>query len=257
MYIILASYLVLKILRFPLINYANSTRRSLINRLVSVVSLLILVPSIMTFNGVLNKSQFDSQANEFLENELIGLPNYDFLKNTAQRIYNDGNSSIIINTYGQKPLTQETINFLNNKIKNYSELKNAKLEFIQNDSSLSNPNKFINELRKRDSLELVSKTNEINKLNQKLNDLESLSREKLIFKSLAKEIKIIYPDLNEFEVFETIKTDFNKIDTVLVFNLRWNKELENEEKLKLNENVRNWLKFQLENDVFEIRSNTN
>ena len=94
-------------------------------------------------------------------------------------------------------------------------------------------------------------------MNQKLNDLESLSKEKLIFNSLAKEIKIIYPDLNEFEVFETIKTDFNEIDTVLVFNLRWNKELENEEKLKLNENVRNWLKFQLDNDVFEIRSNTN
>ena len=94
-------------------------------------------------------------------------------------------------------------------------------------------------------------------MNQKLNDLESLSREKIIFNSLAKEIKIIYPDLNEFEVFETIKTDFNEIDTVLVFNLRWNKELESEEKLKLNENVRNWLKFQLDNDVFEIRSNTN
>ena len=57
--------------------------------------------------------------------------------------------------------------------------------------------------------------------------------------------------------FETIKTDFNEIDTVLVINLRWNKELENEEKLKLNDNVRNWLKFQLDNDVFEIRSNTN
>ena len=257
MYIIVASYLVLKILRFPLINYANSTRRSFINRLVSIVSLIILVPSIITFNGVLNKSQFDSQASDFLENELIGIPNYEFLKNTALYNYNDGNSSIIINTYGQKPLSLETINFLNKKIQNYGELKNTKLEFIQNDNSLSNSNKFINELRKRDSLELVSKNNEINKLNQKLNDLESLSREKLIFNSLAKEIKIIYPDLYEFEVFETIKTDFNQIDTVLVFNLRWNKELENEEKLKLNENVKNWLKFQLENDVFEIRSNTN
>ena len=257
MYIIVASYLVLKILRFPLINYANSTRRSFINRLVSIVSLIILVPSIITFNGVLNKSQFDSQASDFLENELIGIPNYEFLKNTALYNYNDGNSSIIINTYGQKPLSLETINFLSKKIQNYGKLKNTKLEFIQNDNSLSNSNKFINELRKRDSLELVSKNNEINKLNQKLNDLESLSREKLIFNSLAKEIKIIYPDLNEFEVFETIKTDFNQIDTVLVFNLRWNKELENEEKLKLNENVKNWLKFQLENDVFEIRSNTN
>ncbi len=255
MYIIVASYLVLKLLRFPLINYANSTRRSFINRLVSVLSLVILIPSIITFNGVLNKSQFESQASKFLENELIGIPNYEFLKNTSLSNYNNGNSSIIINTYGQKPLSQETINFLNKKIQNYSELKNTKLEFIQNDSSLSNSDKFINELRKRDSIELISKIDEINKLNQKLVDLESLSREKLIFNSLAKEIKIIYPDLNEFEVFETIKTDFNAIDTVLVFNLKWANELENVEKLKLNENVRNWLKFQLDDDVFEIRSN--
>ena len=257
MYIILASYLVLKVLRFPLINYANSRRRSFISRLVSIVSLVILIPSIITFNEVLNESQFDSEAKLFLENELIGIPNYEFLKNTAQVKYNDDDvSSIVINTYGQKPLNQETINFLNNKLQKYSELRNAKLEFIQNDISLPNSNKFVNELRKRDSMELVSKNNEISKLNQKLNDLESLSKEKLIFESLAKEIKIIYPDLNQFEVFETIKTDFNRIDTVLVFNLRWNDELENQEKLKLNKNVRSWLKFQLESDVFEIRSNS-
>jgi len=257
MYIILASYLVLKVLRFPLINYANSRRRNFINRLVIIVSLVILIPSVVTFNGVLNESQFDSQAKEFLENELIGIPNYEFLKNTAQFKYNSDNvSSIVINTYGQKPLSQETINFLNKKLQKYNELKNAKLEFIQNDISLPNSNKFVNELRKRDSMELISKNNEINKLNQKLNALESLSKEKLIFESLAKEIKIIYPDLNQFEVFETIKTDFNQIDTVLVFNLRWNDELENQEKLKLNENVRSWLKFQLESDVFEIRSNS-
>ena len=255
MYIILASYLVLKFLRFPLINYANSTRRSYINRLVGIVSLVILVPSFITFLGVLNKSKFDSQANEFLENELVGISNYEFLKETAQFNYNKEKSSIIINTYGQKPLTQETINFLNNKIQSYSELINTELEFIQNDSGLSNSNKFINELRKRDSVDLISKTNEINKLNQRLNDLESLSREKLIFNSLANEIKIIYPDLNEFEVFETIKTDFNAIDTVLVFNLRWNEELQNDVKLKLNKNVKSWLKFQLESDGFEIRSN--
>ena len=247
--------MVLKFLRFPLINYANSTRRSYINRIVVIVSLVILIPSIFTFIGVVNKSQFDSQAKEFLENELIGIDNYEFLKNTAELKYNDENSIIIINTYGQKPLSQETINFLNNKIQNYKALKNTKIEFIQDDNDLSNSNKFINELRKRDSLELVSKTNEIDKLNEKLNNLESLSKEKLIFNSLANEIKIIYPDLNEFEVFETIKTDFNAIDTVLVFNLKWNEELQNDVKLKLNKNVRNWLKFQLESDGFEIRSN--
>ena len=254
-YIILATYIVLKILRFPLINYANSTRRNFINRIVTGISILILIPAIFKFLDVVNESKFISQSKDFLENELVGIPNYEFLKNTAKSNYNGGNSSITINTYGQKPLNQETINFLNNKIQNYSALKETKINFIQDENSLSNSNKFINELRKRDSIELISKIDEINKLNQKLDDLESLSREKLIFNSLAQEIKIIYPDLNEFEVFETIKTDFNAIDTVLVFNLKWANELENVEKLKLNENVRNWLKFQLEDDVFEIRSN--
>ena len=254
-YIILATYIVLKILRFPLINYANSTRRNFINRIVTGISILILIPAILKFLDVVDESKFISQSKDFLENELVGIPNYEFLKNTAKSNYNGGNSSITINTYGQKPLNQETINFLNNKIQNYSALKETKINFIQDENSLSNSNKFINELRKRDSIELISKIDEINKLNQKLDDLESLSREKLIFNSLAKEIKIIYPDLNEFEVFETIKTDFNAIDTVLVFNLKWANELENVEKLKLNENVRNWLKFQLEDDVFEIRSN--
>ena len=254
-YIILATYIVLKILRFPLINYANSTRRNFINRIVTGISILILIPAILKFLDVVDESKFISQSKDFLENELVGIPNYEFLKNTAKSNYNGGNSSITINTYGQKPLNQETINFLNNKIQNYSALKETKINFIQDENSLSNSNKFINELRKRDSIELISKIDEINKLNQKLDDLESLSREKLIFNSLAKEIKIIYPDLNEFEVFETIKTDFNAIDTVLVFNLKWANELENVEKLKLNENVRNWLKFQLDDDVFEIRSN--
>ena len=255
-YIIIATYIVLKFLRFPLVNYANSSRRTFINRIVTVISFLILIPAVIKFFEVMDESKFNSQSKDFLNNELVGLPNFEYLVKRAEINYNDGDSKISINTFGQKPLNQETISFLSKKIKNYSSLENTILEFNQEKSNSTNSNEFIKELRFRDSLELVSKSNEINKLNQKLNDLESLSREKLIFNSLAKEIKIIYPDLYEFEVFETIKTDFNEIDTVLVFNLKWNKELENEEKLKLNENVRNWLKFQLENDIFEIRSNT-
>ena len=255
-YIIIATYIVLKILRFPLVNYANSSRRTFINRIVTIISILILIPAVIKFNDVINESSFNSQSKDFLNNELVGLPNFEYLVRRAEIDYNDGDSKISINTFGQKPLNEEIISFLNIKIKNYSSLENTILEFNQEKSNSTNSNEFIKELRFRDSLELVSRSNEINKLNQKLNDLESLSKEKLIFESLAKEIKIIYPDLNQFEVFETIKTDFNQIDTVLVFNLRWNDELENQEKLKLNENVRSWLKFQLESDVFEIRSNT-
>ena len=45
------------------------------------------------------------------------------------------------------------------------------------------------------------------------------------------------------------------ITSFLNFNLIWNEELQNDEKMKFNKNVRSWLTFQLESDGFEIRSN--
>ena len=257
MYIIVATYFVLKILRFPLINYANSTRRSFINKTVSFASLLILIYPIFTFTKVVNESRFDSQSDNFLKNELVGLPNYDLLLERSSANYNDGDSKITINTYGQKPLSDETISFLNKKKDTYSKLINATLEFVQDKNNLINSNEFVKELRYRDSIELISKTNEINKLNKRLSELEKLSREKLIFNSLSKEVKIIYPSLKQFEVFETIKTDFNSVDTILVFSLKWDEKLNIDEKIKLNKNIQGWLEFQLDDDVFEIRSNIN
>ena len=257
MYIIVATYFVLKILRFPLINYANSTRRSFINKTVSFASLLILIYPIFTFTKVVNESRFDSQSDNFLKNELVGLPNYDLLIERSIFNYNDGDSKITINSYGQKPLSDETISFLNKKKDTYSKLINATLEFVQDKNNLINSNEFVKELRYRDSIELISKTNEINKLNKRLSDLENLSREKLIFNSLSKEVKIIYPSLKQFEVFETIKTDFNSVDTILVFSLKWDEKLNIDEKIKLNKNIQGWLEFQIEGDEFEIRSNIN
>ena len=257
MYIIVATFMVLKILRFPLINYANSTRRSFINKTVSFASLLILILPIITFSDAVKKSRFDSQSDDFLKNELVGLPNYDLLIERSSFNYNDGDSKITINTYGQKPLSDETISFLNKKKDTYSKLINATLEFVQDKNNLINSNEFVKELRYRDSIELISKTNEINKLNKRLSDLENLSKEKLIFNSLSKEVKIIYPSLKQFEVFETIKTDFNSVDTILVFSLKWDEKLNIDEKIKLNKNIQGWLEFQLDDDVFEIRSNTN
>ena len=257
MYIIVATYMVLKILRFPLINYANSSRRGFINKIVSFISILILIYPIFTFTKVVNKSRFDSQSDNFLKNELVGLPNYDILIERSSSNYNDGDSKITINTYGQKPLNDETISFLKKKKDTYSALINTTLEFIQDNNNLINSNEFVKELRYRDSIELILKTNEINKLSKRLSDLEKLSREKLIFNSLSKEVKIIYPSLKQFEVFETIKTDFNSIDTILVFSLKWDEKLNIDEKIKLDKNIQGWLEFQLEGDEFEIRSNVN
>ena len=101
-YIIIATYIVLKILRFPLVNYANSSRRTFINRIVTIISILILIPAFIKFNDVLKESSFNSQSKDFLNNELVGLPNFEFLENRAEIDYNDGDSKISINTFRTK-----------------------------------------------------------------------------------------------------------------------------------------------------------
>jgi uncharacterized hydrophobic protein (TIGR00271 family) len=77
LYIVLATYIVVKLLGFPMINYANSKRRTKIARLVTLFSILMLIPAFFTFSGVLNESKFNNSANEFLRIELDGLKNKD------------------------------------------------------------------------------------------------------------------------------------------------------------------------------------
>ena len=88
LYIVLATYLVIKLLGFPMINYANSRRRTLIARLVTFFSILMIVPALYAFFGVLNESNFNSSAKEFLKIELDGLKNKDYLERTAIITYN-------------------------------------------------------------------------------------------------------------------------------------------------------------------------
>ena len=84
LYIVLATYLVIKLLRFPMINYINSKRRTFIARLVTFFSVLMIIPALGTFLEVLNESNFYSSANEFLRIELDGLKNKDYIE--ADRI---------------------------------------------------------------------------------------------------------------------------------------------------------------------------
>ena len=252
-YITIATYLVVKFLRFPLVNYSNASNRKTINRIVTSVSLLIMIPAVITFINVINENNFKNQSQLFLKNELQGLPNYDFLLQTAVTDY-ENNLKITINNYGQKPVSREVIDILKNKLKNYKALENANLIFKQQNVD-ENPNLFIQELRLRDSLELAEKSKKLNELSKEIEELKELSREKLMFNEISKEANLIYPDLKQFEIFEKIRTDFNSTKKLLVVSVIWDSLLLNSEIEKLNLSIRRWLEFQLDSKDFIVENN--
>jgi len=252
-YITIATYLVLKFLRFPLINYSNASNRKTINRLVTSVSLLIMIPAVITFINVIKENNFENQSQLFLKNELQGLPNYDFLVQTAVTDF-ENNKEITINNYGQKPISEEVISILKNKLKNYKALEDANLFFKQQNID-ENSNLFIQELRLRDSLELAEKNKKLDELSKEVEELKELSREKLIFNEISKEASLIYPDLKQFEIFEKIRTDFNSTKKILVVSVVWDSLLLKSETEKLNLSIRRWLEFQLDSKDFIIENN--
>ncbi len=252
MYIIVATYLVLKFLQFPLINYTNSSNRKLTNRILTFISLLILILPIITFVNAINKANFEKQAKSFLNDELVGIANYKYLIESANSDFE--NQEIILNNYGQKPLSDDIISLLKNKLQNYESLEKTTLVFKQQELNM-NSNSFIRELRLRDSIELVEKTVQVEQLSKEIKELKELSKEKLLFDQIAKEASVIYPDLKQFEIFEKIRTDFNSTKKILVVNVKWDSSLLNTETERLNSSLRKWLEFQFESDDFIIENN--
>lgn len=204
LYIVLATYIVVKLLGFPMINYANSKRRTKIARLVTLFSILMLIPAFFTFSGVLNESKFNNSANEFLRIELDGLKNKDYLEKTAIIDYNydnmssnfvwpwlDKKSKIVLNTFGLDPISKETISLLKAKLNKYPSLSLTDIVFnqqeIQND--FKEQKRFLSELRSRDSLDLIYKSNQIEILTNKLNRLEKIEKYNLFYQTILNEVK--------------------------------------------------------------------
>ena len=69
-FIALATFLVLKVLRFPMLHYANSKKRKQISRIASVLAIVVMIPAVWTFLNVLSESNFNRDAKSFIDLEL-------------------------------------------------------------------------------------------------------------------------------------------------------------------------------------------
>lgn len=185
LYIILATYLVIKFLGFPMINYANSRKRLLISRVIAFFSILMIIPALFTFFGVLNKSNFETSANNFMRNEFMGIENQELLLANASKNYDsnpknsywpwsDRDSEITINTFGMEILSPQVISNLNQKILTYPYLSRTKLLILQNSKAngLEDEKKVLLFKRTIDSLKLINKNQEIKILKKELRDLK-------------------------------------------------------------------------------------
>ncbi|MFV0540221.1 MAG: DUF389 domain-containing protein [Aestuariibaculum sp.] len=226
-FIALATFLVLKLLRFTMIRYANSQKRRMISRVATILAIVVMIPAVWTFISVLNETRFESDASRFINQELNTLPHADFIKKNISIEYIDReNSKIELNTFGLDEIPESTITLLRNRLKNYAACANTQLIVNQNKSKNLDNLRYMEEIRYRDSLDLLLQSERIVILEGKLKRLEKLERNFIPFEALLEETKINYSELKSISFSSQIVSDFsNKIDTVSVFKVKWDTDL--------------------------------
>ena len=254
-FIALATFIVTKFLKFPMINYVDSIRRRTISRFATLAAIIVMIPAIWTFVNVVNESNFKNDALSFLNSELDILPNSKYIKkNTVVQYYSDKPSVIELTTLGNDQISKEIEFVLNTKMKNYSALNNTELIINQSVFREINNLEYMEELRSRDSLDLLSQTQKINFLEDKVQELLVLEKNYIEFPNLLKELNINYSEIDEFSYSNILKSDFKSIDTVSVFYVKWNDSLVNEVDISAKSSqLERWLKYKLNLDSIVIK----
>lgn len=242
-FIALATFLVLKLLRFPMLRYANSAKRRRIAKLAGLLALIAMIPAGWTFYNVWGESKRENDYKQFIANEV---ESNESLWLQRERLDPDNNK---ITLYFNGEIAEATESDLRNELNKYPNIKDFDLVINGNKNVSAERlmdlyDRALITIEERDSL-LLLRQKEIDSIKsqfaEKSNILDANS-----FTSLAKDAKIQFTDLQYFGYAKMLaSSDFRKADTVAIVNVRWNTTLNDSIMSAKEVELSNWLKQEL------------
>src|SRR5690606_12608114 len=254
----LATFLVIKLLRFPMVRYANSHRRRFIARMASIVAVLVMIPAGFTFYDVFQESLFRKEAKQFIANDIIPYKLQGegrYLENLTEIEYNHGKDSFIELVFmGSEPIPDNVIATWNSQKNSFVQLRDVELKIVQGSKNLElDQMKYVDELYETKKAELLSKEQQIQVLKDEVGKMGKIVAQQIPFQEISAEAKINYENLSRLGFSYTLMTDFNKIDTIPIFNVQWKKGLSGQQKIKETQRLMDWLRLRLGNTKIQVR----
>lgn len=239
-FIAISSVIVSQVLRFPIRTLVDETQKQKVNRIITGVILVTIIPSIYFGYGLVEKEQFTENANNFIRNISIFEGNY-LLKHEISA----GSKNINL-VYGGGSLTEAHQKAIVEKAKDFS-LEKANISFQQGFSFAD----FRTELNEVENLKA-----EINRLSLMLKTNEqkrdSMAKVNEFGKQLLSELKPLYPQILSTSYSETMvfsKDSVIKRDNItLVLVSSKNRSLNNTDKTKITD----WLRARLTDKKVKI-----
>lgn len=253
-FIALSTFLVAKLLRFPLVKYANSKHRRNTARLASLIAILVMIPSIILFVNLLREQVFVSKSKEFV-NEVIDYPGAEVVR------FDQNYKTKIIEIYLiGRTVPKEQIDRWVQQIKEVPNFQDVVLQVHQgSDQSSELASRLSTEVRAGILEDLYVRNQQL--VEDKDARIQLLEKELLKYRSagipfatLSKEAKINYSGIEEMSYANNIVTNFSKIDTIPTFNVRWSSNLSAAARRTERNKLEQWLQVRLALDTLTVRT---
>ncbi|MBO5763994.1 MAG: DUF389 domain-containing protein [Bacteroidales bacterium] len=192
-FIILATFLIVRVLKFPFVNIADPLKRKKVHHAITAFIIILIIPSIYSAIIVIQETRFNQVAksfvaeNKYLENSYI---------NDYKAIHRAHKPSIISISIAGEKLSQADISKLNRSMSEHG-LSPEQLE-IQHNVIFTNNNsgaagkQVVESLLQQNEREVQRREDEIKKLEQ---ELKQFHNKEFPYKQIAKELLAQYPTL--------------------------------------------------------------
>ena len=118
---------------------------------------------------------------------------------------------------------------------------------------VENEMRYLVELRSRDSLEIYNKEQKIAILERELARLLKYEQSQIPFESISQEAKILHSELAELRYAPTLISNFEKVDTLVVFETLWSEKARAKQIEAQKSQLYQWLKYKLALDTLVVR----
>lgn len=251
-FIALATFMIVKFLRFKMVRYLNSARRKRISRIASIVATIILAGSVFSFYNLILENRFRQSAHEFIEE----------LKNQGVAILGDDSKNI---NYETRTITLPLLGSMvsKEKIANWNGrivelgLEDVTLNVQQkDDSEIRSQVQNLQELYAQNQKIISSRDESLREKEDRIRLLESqlstFYKNSIPFKDVSEEAAINYTNLKSMSYYKQINTDFKKLDSIAVFEVMWKKNTKANQKIVYQKQLGSWLKKRLNLDTLKI-----
>ena len=270
-FISLSTFVVVKYLRFPLMNYVSPQKERKIRLYIIVFVILIILPSASIFWNVIQKSRFNFRVESFIEDNFNKYKGEIIYTNVS---YSDTLSKIDI-YLTDEIFTDAQIKDYNDKLPVYGLTKKGSgitvtdstaLVFHQEKNNIDtlvnkidNIGEAIKNKLRVGILEDIYKKQEglIEGKNQRIefleNQLISIKKDTIPFINLKKELAVQYPKIEKFAFSKTIElNELNKYDTIPTLLVKWKQGTYRSYIRKKSKTLEKWVKIRLSLDTLRV-----